>query len=83
MKQTIFRTVTGGVISRNRASSSNHALVTLLLVPKLLRPEKSKVTTIGILPNKRSQLAHYCLVWGIRLVYDTATVGEITIKVFY
>ena len=83
MKQTIFRIVTGGVISRKRASLANHALVALLLASKLLGPGKSQVTTVGILPNKRSQLACYCLVWGIHPVYDPATIGQVTIKVFY
>ena len=83
MKQTIFRTVIGGVISRKRASLAIHALVALLLVPKLLRPGKSQVTKAGILPNKRSQLARYCLVWGIHLVYSLDTAGQVTIKVFY
>ena len=46
-------------------------------------PGKSQVTTIGILPNKRSQLAFYCLVWGIRLVYGPATTGQVEIKVIY
>ena len=49
----------------------------------LLRPEKSQVMIVGILPNKCSQLARYCLVWGIRPVYSLATVGQVTIKVFY
>ena len=46
---------------------------------RVLRPGKSQVTTVGILSNKRSQLARYCLIWGIRLVYDPATVGQVTI----
>ena len=46
----------------------------------VLRPGKSQVTTVGILPNKSSQLARYCLVWGIRQVYGPATVGQVTIK---
>ena len=49
----------------------------------LLEPGKSQVTTVGILPNKRSQLAHYCLVWGIRLVYSPNTISQVTIKVLY
>ena len=49
----------------------------------LLGPGKSQVTTIGILPNKRSQLARYCLVWGIHLIYGPDTLGQVTIKVFY
>ena len=49
----------------------------------MLRPGKSQETTIGILPNKRSQIARYCLVWGIRLVYGLATVDQVTVKVFY
>ena len=40
--------------------------------------EKSQETTVGILPNKCSQLAHHYLVWGIRPVYDLATVGQVT-----
>ena len=40
--------------------------------------EKYQETTIGILPNKCSQLAHNCLVWGIRLVCGPATVGQVT-----
>ena len=78
MKQTIFRTITGGVILRKRDSSTSHALVVLLLAPKLLGLGKSQVEIVGILPNKRSQLAHYFLVWGIRPVYDPATVGQVT-----
>ena len=46
----------------------------------LLRPRKSQVTTVGILPNKHSQLARYCLIWGIRLVHGPATVGKVTVK---
>ena len=49
----------------------------------LLGPGKSQVTKVGIIPNKHSQLARYCLVWGIRPVYGLATVGQVTIKVFY
>ena len=49
----------------------------------MLMPRKSQVTTIGILPNKRSQSAHYCLVWGIRPVCGPATVGEVTVKMLY
>ena len=49
----------------------------------LLGPGKSQVTTVGILPNKHSQLARYCLVWGIHPVYGPTTIGQITIKVFY
>ena len=49
----------------------------------MLRPGKSQVTIVGILPNKCSHLACYCLVWGIRLVYSPATVGQVMIKVFY
>ena len=48
----------------------------------LLRPRKSQAITIGILPNKRSQLARYCLGWGIRSIYGPATVVQVTIKVF-
>ena len=32
----------------------------------------------GILPIQRSELAHDCLVWGIRPVCDPATVGQVT-----
>ena len=46
----------------------------------LLRPRKSHETTVGILPNKRSQLAHYCLVWGVHLVCNLATIGQATVK---
>ena len=83
MKQTVFRTVTSGVISRKRDSLASHALVALLLAPKQLGPGKSQVTTVWILPNKRSQLYRYCLVWGIRLVYGPATVGQVTVKILY
>ena len=83
MRKIGFRTVTSGVILRKRASSSSHALVALLLAPKLLGPGKLQLTTVGILPNKRSQLACYCLVWGICLVYSLATIGQVTIKFFY
>ena len=55
----------------------------LLLVPKLLRPGKSQVTIVGILPNKCSQLARYYLVWGIRLVYGSTTVGQVTVKAYF
>ena len=79
LRETGFRTVIGGVISRKRISSARHALATLLLAPKLLRPGKSQVTIVGILPNKRSQLARYCLVWGIHLVYGPTTVSQVTI----
>ena len=44
----------------------------------LLGPGKSQVKTVGILPNKNSQLARYCLVWGIRPVYGPSTVGQVT-----
>ena len=47
---------------------------------QLSRPGKSQVTTVGILPNKHSQLARYCLVWGIHLVYGSATVGQVMVK---
>ena len=83
MKQTVFRTITDGVISKKRASLASHALVALLLAPKLLRPGKLQVTIVGILPNKRSQLARYCLAWGICSVYGLATVVQVTIEVFY
>ena len=83
MKQTVFRTVTSGVISRKRDSSANHALAAFLLAPKLLRPRKSQVTIVGILPNKRSQLARYCLVWGIHPVYGLATVGQVMVKAYF
>ena len=33
---------------------------------------------VGIIPNKRSQLACYYLVWGICLVCGPATVGQVT-----
>ena len=46
-------------------------------------PGKSHVTTVGILPNKRSQLAHYFLVWGILPVYSPDTIGQVTVKMFY
>ena len=49
----------------------------------VLRPGKSQVTTIGVLPNKRSQLAHYCLVWGIRPVCGLTTVGQVMLKFFH
>ena len=55
----------------------------LLLEPKLLRPGKSQVTIVGILPNKHSQLARYCLVWGIHLVYDPTIVGQVTVKTYF
>ena len=48
-----------------------------------MEPGKSQVTIVGILPNKRSQLPHYYLVWGIHLIYGLATIGQVTIKVFY
>ena len=46
----------------------------------VLMPGMSQVTIVGILPNKRSQLACYCLVWVICLVYGSTTVGQITVK---
>ena len=46
----------------------------------LLRLGKSQVTTVGILPNKNSQLACYCLIWGIHQVYGSVTVGQVTVK---
>ena len=49
----------------------------------LLRPGKSQLTTVGILPNKRYQLSRYCLGWGIHQVYGPTTVGQVTIKMFY
>ena len=49
----------------------------------LLRPGKSQVTTVGILPNKHSQLARYCLVWGIHPIYSPATVGQVTVKAYF
>ena len=49
----------------------------------MLGPGKSQVRTAGILPNKRSQLVHYCLVWGIRPVYGPATVGQVTVKAYF
>ena len=49
----------------------------------LLRPGKLQVATIGILPNKRSQLAHYCLVWRICIVYGPTTIGQVTIKSYF
>ena len=49
----------------------------------VLRLGKSQVTTVGILPNKRSQSARYCLVWGIRLVYGSTIVGQATVKMLY
>ena len=45
----------------------------------MLRPGKSQVTTVGILPNKHSQLARYCLIWGIHPVYSLTTVGQVTV----
>ena len=64
------------------------ALLILCSLPEswnilVLGPGKLLVTIVGILPNKRSQLARYCLVWGICQVYNPATVGQVTIKVFY
>ena len=49
----------------------------------VLRPGQSQETTVGILPNKRSQLARYCLVWGIRLVFGPATVGQVAVKAYF
>ena len=46
----------------------------------MLSPGKSQVTIVGILPNKHSQLAHYCWVWGIYLIYGSATIGQVTVK---
>ena len=50
---------------------------------EVLWPGKSQVTIVGILPNKRSQLARYCLVWGICLVYGPATIGQVTVKTYF
>ena len=71
------------MISRKQISSASHALAALLLAPKLLRPGKYQETTVGILPNNRSQLASYCLVWGIHSVYSLDTVGQITVKIYF
>ena len=49
----------------------------------MLRHGKSQETTVGILPNKRSQLSRYCLVWKIRPVYGPATVGQVTVKAYF
>ena len=40
--------------------------------------ENRRQQQLGILPSKCSQLARNCLVWGIRLVYGLATVGQVT-----
>ena len=55
----------------------------LYLAWDLLRPRKSQVTIVGFLPNKSSQLARYCLVWVIRPVYGSATVGQVTVKDYF
>ena len=55
----------------------------LILGVMVLRPGKSQVTTVGILPNKRSQLACHCLVWGICPVYGSTTVGRVTVKAYF
>ena len=54
-----------------------------VFVDILLRLGKSQVTTVGILPNKCSQLAHYCLVWGICSVYGPATIGQVMVKTYF
>ena len=46
----------------------------------VLRPGKSQVTIVGILPNKCSQLAQNCLIWGTRPVCSPATVGRVMVK---
>ena len=46
-------------------------------------PGKSQVTIVGILPNKCSQLARYCLVWGMHPVYVPTTVGQVTVKAYF
>ena len=46
----------------------------------VLWPGKLQVTTVGILPNKCSQLDRYCLVWGIHPVCSPTTVGQVTVK---
>ena len=43
-----------------------------------LRLENRRQQQLGILPSKRSQLAHYYLVWGIRPVYGPSTIGQVT-----
>ena len=58
-------------------------ILTSLILETLLGPRKLQVTIVWILPNKRSQLARYCLVWGIRPIYDPAIVDQVTVKVFY
>ena len=47
------------------------------------RRGRCKLLSVGILPNKRSQLARYCLVWGIRPVYGLAAVGQVTVKDYF
>ena len=61
----------------------DYAATTKMMVVEVLRPGKSQVKIVGIIPNKRSQLAHYFLVWGVHPVYGPATIGQVTIKVFY
>ena len=39
-----------------------------------------QVTTVGILPNKCSQLARYCLVWGILPYCGLDTIGQVMVK---
>ena len=58
-------------------------MVLPLVVMVVLRLGKSQVTIVGILPNICSQLACYCLVWGIRLVYGPTTVGQVTVKTYF
>ena len=58
----------------------NFSILFFVFILKVLRPEKSQVTIVGILPNKRSQLARYCLVWVIRPIYGPTTIGQVTIK---
>ena len=54
--KTSFRVIISGIVLSKRISSTSHALMSRLLAPKLLMPRKSQVPTVGILPNKRSQL---------------------------
>ena len=78
--KTSFIIITDNFFLRKWISSPSHVLEALLLAPKLLRLGKSQGKTVGILPNKRSQLGRYCLVSGIRPVCGLTTVGQMKVK---
>ena len=75
-----LRGVTAGIKHQLQVHKINILAQTIHMC--MLGPGKLQVTIVRILPNKRSQLSRYCLVWGIRSVYGLTTVGQVTIKLF-